>query len=250
MAKAPAGTGRRGAKPRRRGAPPLHPGVAQLRALAHPLRLRLVELFAEAPRTTKQVADLLGEPPTRLYHHVNALEQAGLLRLRETRANRGAVEKWYEASATMWSTGAGPTARRAGSKAAKAAKASSASSTTGLALTLLDQARHELTASLRALPSSSPAAAADDAPLLVRLVAVGAAKRDEVRRRVLALLHELREAAGDAPDAGRRTHDAAAAERWALTLAFAPVTSPRGVAKRASDSATKSATKTKRAGRQ
>ena len=55
-----------------------------------------MELFAEAPRTTKQVAELLGQPPTRLYHHVAALEGAGLLRLTETRKNRGAVEKWYE----------------------------------------------------------------------------------------------------------------------------------------------------------
>src|SRR5215831_19283708 len=81
------------------GAPVLTAGAAELRALAHPLRLRLVELFAEAPRTTKQIADLLGEPPTRLYHHVAALERAGLLRLKETRQNRGTVEKWYEAIA-------------------------------------------------------------------------------------------------------------------------------------------------------
>src|SRR5215470_15863362 len=81
------------------GAPPLHANVAELRALAHPLRLRILELFAEAPRTTKQVADLLGEPPTRLYHHVAALERAGLLKLKETRKNRGTVEKWYEAVA-------------------------------------------------------------------------------------------------------------------------------------------------------
>src|SRR5438128_4537285 len=81
------------------GAPPLEPGVAEMRALAHPLRLRIIELFAEAPRTTKQVAELLGQPPTRLYHHVAALERAGLLRLVETRQNRGTTEKWYEAAA-------------------------------------------------------------------------------------------------------------------------------------------------------
>src|SRR5258706_12508749 len=69
--------------------------VAELRALAHPLRLKLFELFAEHPRTTMQVATLLGEPPTRLYHHVNALERAGLVRLRETRPNRGTIEKYY-----------------------------------------------------------------------------------------------------------------------------------------------------------
>src|SRR5438093_1274547 len=81
------------ARTRRLGAPLLRANVAQLRALAHPLRLRLFELFAETPRTTMQVAELLGQPPTRLYHHVNALERAGLLKLRETRQIRGAVEK-------------------------------------------------------------------------------------------------------------------------------------------------------------
>src|SRR3954468_24369892 len=81
------------------GAPELQANVAELRALAHPLRLRILELFAEAPRTTKQVAEMLGQPPTRLYHHVAALERAGLLVLKETRPNRGVVEKWYEAVA-------------------------------------------------------------------------------------------------------------------------------------------------------
>ena len=86
------------------GAPHLQATVAELRALAHPLRLRVLEVFAEAPRTTKQVADLLGEPPTRLYHHVAALERAGLLRLTETRKNRGTTEKWYEAIARTMGT--------------------------------------------------------------------------------------------------------------------------------------------------
>src|SRR5438093_279783 len=87
---------RRGAVAPRRGAPALRTSVAQLRALAHPLRLRVLELFAERPRTTMQVAELLGQPPTRLYHHVNALERAGLIRVRERRPNRGTVEKWFE----------------------------------------------------------------------------------------------------------------------------------------------------------
>src|SRR5580765_2836269 len=95
------------------GAPTLTPNVAEMRALAHPLRLRIMELFAEAPRTTKQVADLLGQPPTRLYHHVAALERAGLLRLKETRKNRGTVEKWYESIARALGS---PTRQAAGSK--------------------------------------------------------------------------------------------------------------------------------------
>jgi DNA-binding transcriptional ArsR family regulator len=185
----------------RRGAPALASNVAALRALAHPTRLRLVELFAEAPRTTKQVADLLGQPPTRLYHHVNLLERAGLLRLRETRANRGAVEKWYEAG-PRWSS------------AASANVPDESGGTAGLALTLLDQSRCELAAAL------APGAA--EPPLIVRVVAVGAAKRDEVRRRLHALLDEL-QPARDVPAPRRPSADI---ERWSLTIAFAPVAPP------------------------
>src|SRR5262245_61562583 len=131
----PGGQGRSGA-----GAPTLRAGVAELRALAHPLRLRILELFAEAPRTTMQVAELLGQPPTRLYHHVNALERSGLLRLRETRPNRGTVEKWYEAVAQRF----GETVP-AGSD--DAAASSRRRSTRGLALAVLEQARRELASS-------------------------------------------------------------------------------------------------------
>src|SRR6516164_1151744 len=66
----------------------------ELRALAH--RLRLVEEFAGQARTTMQVAEAMGEPPTRLYHHVNALERAGILRLARTRQVRGTTEKYFE----------------------------------------------------------------------------------------------------------------------------------------------------------
>src|SRR5205809_1154808 len=50
--------------------------LTQVRALAHPLRLRLIELFASGPLTAKQAAQKLGQPPTRLYHHVATLERA------------------------------------------------------------------------------------------------------------------------------------------------------------------------------
>src|SRR5258706_13150843 len=68
----------------------------ELRALAHPLRLKLLEHFAGGPRTTMQVAAIIGEPPTRLYHHVNALARAGILRLKSTRQVRGTTEKYFE----------------------------------------------------------------------------------------------------------------------------------------------------------
>ena len=71
----------------------------QLKVIADPLRVRLLQAFCEAPRTTKQVADSFGEKPTRLYHHVDALERVGLIRLVETRQVRGTIEKYYTAVA-------------------------------------------------------------------------------------------------------------------------------------------------------
>jgi DNA-binding transcriptional ArsR family regulator len=73
-------------KPAKRATPAVRrhkmEGLEQVRALSHPLRLELVELFATRPMTTKQAADAMHEAPTRLYHHVAALENAGLIRLR------------------------------------------------------------------------------------------------------------------------------------------------------------------------
>jgi DNA-binding transcriptional ArsR family regulator len=73
--------------------------LEQVKALTDPLRLRVLEAFGQKPMTTKQVATLLGEKPTRLYHHVQTLERVGLIRLIETRKNRGTTEKYYRAVA-------------------------------------------------------------------------------------------------------------------------------------------------------
>ncbi len=93
---------------RKKDAEPLDPPEAlaytiqdlgQLKALADPLRVRILEALVERPRTTKQVADRLGEKPTKLYHHVEALDKVGLIELHSTRPNRGTLEKYFRAVA-------------------------------------------------------------------------------------------------------------------------------------------------------
>lgn len=74
-------------------------GLGQARELADPGRVRLLAAFTGAPRTTKQVADALGVPATRLYRHVEALRKAGLLVARGERRKRGTVEKYLQAVA-------------------------------------------------------------------------------------------------------------------------------------------------------
>ena len=77
--------------------------LAQIKALADPLRQRLLRAFAGTPQTTKQIARSLGEKPTKLYHHVDTLAGAGLLKLIETRQKRGTTERYYQAAAKQFS---------------------------------------------------------------------------------------------------------------------------------------------------
>lgn len=74
----------------------------QVRVLSDPLRIRILEDLCTEERTTKQVAQRLGEKPTKLYHHVEALERVGLIRLTRKRQNRGTMEKYYMAVARQF----------------------------------------------------------------------------------------------------------------------------------------------------
>ena len=76
--------------------------LAQIKALADPLRQRLLREFAQTPQTTKQVAHVLKENPTKLYHHVETLAQAGLLKLVRTQQKRGTTERYYQAAAKQF----------------------------------------------------------------------------------------------------------------------------------------------------
>ena len=71
----------------------------QLRLLGDPLKLRLIQAFAEGEKTTKQVALELDESVTKLYRHVDALYDAGLLEIVSETPKRGTVERTFRAIA-------------------------------------------------------------------------------------------------------------------------------------------------------
>jgi len=70
--------------------------LEQVRLLSDPFRLRLIQAFAEGPRTIRDVAEDLGYSVTRLYRHVDALHAAGLLDITEERQKRGTVERTFQ----------------------------------------------------------------------------------------------------------------------------------------------------------
>jgi len=76
--------------------------LQQARLLTDPFKLKLLEQFATAPATTKQVADCLGEKAPRLYRHVEALAGEGLLELVAEKPKRGTVERYYRTVAARF----------------------------------------------------------------------------------------------------------------------------------------------------
>lgn len=71
------------------------------KALADPLRLRLLEALWEAPRSARDLAHLAGLPADRLYYHLSRLEQAGLIEVAAYRPlARGKVERVYGPAVT------------------------------------------------------------------------------------------------------------------------------------------------------
>ena len=69
--------------------------LEQAKLLTDPFKLKLLERFACGPATTKQVADRMGEKAPRLYRHVDALVEEGLLVLVEEKPKRGTIERYY-----------------------------------------------------------------------------------------------------------------------------------------------------------
>jgi DNA-binding transcriptional ArsR family regulator len=68
-----------------------------LRALAHPLRLRMVSLVWNAPLSAAELARELGISHALASQHLRRLDAVGLVELAEVRVNRGGRERRYRA---------------------------------------------------------------------------------------------------------------------------------------------------------
>lgn len=74
----------------------------QLRSLSNDVRLKILHELALRPMTAKQVAGTLKQPPTRLYHHFDALAEVGLIRLVREVPKRGTTQRFYRAVAARF----------------------------------------------------------------------------------------------------------------------------------------------------
>ncbi|MFD4989150.1 ArsR/SmtB family transcription factor [Streptomyces sp. NPDC058374] len=79
--------------------PPRWRGVHK--ALADPLRIRLLEALWETPQSARELADRADLPADRLYYHLGQLEQSGLIEIADYRPlARGKVERVYAPAVT------------------------------------------------------------------------------------------------------------------------------------------------------
>jgi len=77
--------------------------VKEVRALGHPLRLRILRLCGQRELTNKQLADRLGKDPGTVLYHVRQLVSAGFLEPAPVRTgDSGALEKPYRSTGRSW----------------------------------------------------------------------------------------------------------------------------------------------------
>jgi predicted ArsR family transcriptional regulator len=80
----------------------------EARALAHPLRLRILRLCLDEALTNKQLAGRLGKDPGTVLHHVRTLVATGFLAAEEVRQGEsGALEKPYRSTGKSWTLDVG-----------------------------------------------------------------------------------------------------------------------------------------------
>ena len=78
--------------------------VDTIKAMADPTRLAILRALMDDRRgaarvmSAKELAEVLGEPQTKLYRHLKVLEAAGLIEVAETRLVSGIVETRYRAA--------------------------------------------------------------------------------------------------------------------------------------------------------
>jgi len=183
--------------------------LEQIRILADPLRVRILEAFCQE-RTTKQAADLIGEKPTKLYHHVDSLERVGLIKQTRTRQVRGTVEKYYLAIARSFGIDADAFRVEAGQETVEAVEAVEA-----MVIGVLEKTTKEI----RDAFASNTAKEALNEEGIVSHIELRADQKqiDRLRKRLYRLLKDLERLGDDEEEEAENTR------RFRLTLAYFPL---------------------------
>ena len=175
---------------------------AQIEALRSPVRMRILSTARE-PRSVRQIAEALGMPVTRLYYHINLLNEVGYLEVVHTRKSGARIEKLYRV--TGKSIAVGEDLVKNAPDHASAARA--------LAAVVLEPALFEAEAAIEERMGIGP----DDRIYLGRSLAVLSPEEvSAIAGKIEDLIREH--------FAGRNESDHPDAETYALTFALLPTT--------------------------
>jgi DNA-binding transcriptional ArsR family regulator len=171
--------------------------VEELKAISDPIRLRILEAMvahADEVWTVKRIAKALDVGPTKLYHHVNILEEHGFIRVAGTRVVSGIIETSYRIAQMSVRLDRGMMS---------ASHASGASGVHDVLSVVFDTAREDIE---RALISGLIDGTNDPLrQLLVRgLTRLSPERAHELRERMIALVEEF----GATPDTADADPDA------------------------------------------
>ncbi|MWV44446.1 helix-turn-helix domain-containing protein [Paenibacillus sp. HJL G12] len=78
--------------------------VEQAKLLGSAQRVKIIKTLIDTARTSKQVANELGESPGSTHYHIQKLYEGGLIDLVETRTVGGIVEKYYKSKAKWFNS--------------------------------------------------------------------------------------------------------------------------------------------------
>ncbi|MBO1002802.1 ArsR/SmtB family transcription factor [Pseudogracilibacillus auburnensis] len=81
---------------------PLPISVEQSKLLGNTLRVKIIGVLLEKPKTAKQVATQIGETPGNVHYHIQKLHKGKLIDLVEEKRVGGVIEKYYEANASSF----------------------------------------------------------------------------------------------------------------------------------------------------
>lgn len=84
--------------------------LSQAKALAHPLRRRMLRRLVAGELSPIQLAGQLDEPPTKLYYHIKLLEEARLIQCTREEPKRGMRERFYRATTIAFESDVPPEA--------------------------------------------------------------------------------------------------------------------------------------------
>lgn len=186
-----------------------------LRVMADPVRMQIFEALINATLSPKQLAQKLGLATSKLYYHLNLMEQHGLIAVAETVMVANLQEKRYSATAQYLDTDPA---------LLSFATDEGQNNIMTMLATALNTTREDIFRTLRVRAAEIAAAnqQATQAPTAPRQIVISRqvgrmseARADEFRARLLALLDEF-----EALDRGPANPDDGPI--YALTVAFYP----------------------------